>query len=411
MLTLVLALIGQDASPALLRFQTRVAGESSSSSADLTGPTTPWTLVASSWINSFSSSVPPAIRARGKLILPSTTPVAWQQAFFSCGSSTGGVSRVMTFSTVATTVAGTEIFGYTGVAPSNRDEPGAIAPWNETYYDGDTCTARPTDLSPNSLTEQHYFCNRVGNRFIIRVDPADGLDVHCAANYVVTPSDANDNGLWGRVWVRDSTLIPTQAELDDLVTATPRTALVSNSDLLARDFGLGDGSLTFRELQQRIAALTQEVHELRANVTALQAAGPAAAPPPPVACTNPYCRCGPLMHASTRTDVTGWTICYVTGSDPAPVRHVPASELLPAIPRFANAAYGVWHFASMSDPSGIAAADLLSGPCRPLSKPVEGASMRPAWYNIPYDEGYTIPSSSWSGTSHIMVVCVRDDSV
>ena len=92
------------------------------------------------------------------------------------------------------------------------------------------------------------------------------------------------------------------------------------------------------------------------------------------------------------------------------MRHVPASELLPATPRFANASYGVWHYGSRSDPDGLTVDALLDGPCRPLSQPY--FTQRPAWYDIPYDEGYNIPTmSTWSGTGHVMVVCIENDTV
>ena len=61
----------------------------------LSGPTPSWTLIASSWLDSYEDSVPSSIRALGKFAGPASRAVTWRQAYFSCATSEGGIARVL----------------------------------------------------------------------------------------------------------------------------------------------------------------------------------------------------------------------------------------------------------------------------------------------------------------------------
>ena len=145
--------------------------------------------------------------ALGQFVTPFETQIPWQQAYFECERSDAGIQRVLTFSTKALTAA----------KPSGT--------WTESYYSHDTTGSRPADLSWTQsepgvgvLNEQHVFGGRwPAKRFIIR-PPGD---IHCSAHYQTVvggcaqtgPCDNPNLGLWGRVWVLDSTDVPEESEL------------------------------------------------------------------------------------------------------------------------------------------------------------------------------------------------------
>lgn len=178
-------------------------GSSVSVPVDVIAKWSPWILVHSAWIPSYDATLQaalPTIHGWGQKVQFADTAVGnYKQIFFDCRSTTsaGNVQRVLTHpSATGTTTSLPSTTGFT-----------------ETVYSADANTGAGTagviDLQGTNMAEQHYAFTSTG-RFIIRPD-----QVHCGVNYAVVGGQTDNPALgqWGRVWVRDSTDVPTEAEL------------------------------------------------------------------------------------------------------------------------------------------------------------------------------------------------------
>lgn len=94
--------------------------------------------------------------------------------------------------------------------------------------------------------------------------------------------------------------------------------------------------------------------------------------------------CGPDLHTDPDQVVDGWTLCYLTGTDPVGLRNAPCSDL---VSHLREPVYGCWHGHSTyphEDDNNT-----LDRACR------DGIQ-------------HTTLYSSWSGDDHILTVCIQD---
>ena len=177
-------------------------------------------LLHSSWANdSAVSSAAPNLFSHGRFVTPLSSNVTWHQAFIEChraaapsssGASSLTIRRVFTFQTQALTAEAPDGGSYLSSASYAGDDLGGLADLTFSY----------SGLGPD-LAEQHSFLG-IGQRFILRGNATAG-EVHCAADYTQSGCrTCATTGIWGRVWVRDSRVVPTEAELPtDLAPPPP----------------------------------------------------------------------------------------------------------------------------------------------------------------------------------------------
>ena len=148
-----------------------------------------WSLLHSAWIAPAAANTD----ATGQFITPASSAVTWQQAYLECERDELSVQRVLTFDSVETAAQ---------ITSTSR---------TETYYSLDTLSTRPSLIEHgfpefSVLSELHSFGGSAG-RFILRKN-----DIHCAGDHA-TLGVGTSRGSWGRVWVRNSDEVPTEAEL------------------------------------------------------------------------------------------------------------------------------------------------------------------------------------------------------
>lgn len=185
-----------------------------------------WTLLDSSYIDLCKDGgVDSTISATGPFRTSAAVAVSYQQVYLECGSTNNvSVQRVITLGNRMRTAGAVEDGANVTVTGRN-------------YYTNDKNAPRPADVTFQSGTwaELHYFGQTPNRalRFIIR-DAA----IHCAQAYSPVASSplysfkgmvGNPNlGTYGRVWVRDSTAIPQEADLPTCIP-TPPTTTTTNS--------------------------------------------------------------------------------------------------------------------------------------------------------------------------------------
>ena len=140
----------------------------------------------------------------GQFVTPDDESIEYQQVFLECASTTTGVQRVLTLASKQYTA-----------------KPTSQAVTSETYYSNEfgahagqaTGQEYEWNETEGGWNEEHCFrgCAR---RFIVRMS-----QIHCALDYAsIGGSNNNANlGVYGRVWVRDSTQIPDETDLPTCV--------------------------------------------------------------------------------------------------------------------------------------------------------------------------------------------------
>lgn len=186
-----------------------------------------WTLLDSSYIDLCKDGgVDSTISARGPFRTSAAVAVSYQQVYLECGSTNNvSVQRVITLGNRMRTAGAVEYGGNVTVTGRN-------------YYTNDKNAPRPADVTFQAGTwaELHYFGQTPNQalRFILR-DAA----IHCAQAYSPVASSplysfegvvGNPNlGTYGRVWVRDSTAIPKEADLPMCIPTPPTTAATNST--------------------------------------------------------------------------------------------------------------------------------------------------------------------------------------
>jgi len=220
-----------------------------------------WTLVHSSWVDSYADNIDATIRDEGRFNTADDQLLEYQQVYLECGSTNGvSVQRVITLQDTMTTAG-----------------QGRIPISDRAYYQNEQNVPQPggipSGLPAGGWSELHSFGTGY-KRFIVR---ASGPQVHCAQSYRDVGGPQNNNpqlGTFGRVWARKSTEKPRESELPSCVpdekdrptTTATTTTNGKVEDLLSR---MTDAE---KLLEDQINAILPQLTDLKAKVVELTSA-------------------------------------------------------------------------------------------------------------------------------------------
>ena len=153
---------------------------------DMTTDSGGWTMVASSWISNYDSSMDPVIKSLGQFTSPISSSIPFSSMRLECISTAIKVNRRRTYTGGGTT---TNINVFNGDAYASTeyrltdDTDPYMANWNQN----------------GGFTELHFWYTPPSWRFIVRAS-----DVHCSENYSAVGGETNNPrlGQYGRIWIR-----------------------------------------------------------------------------------------------------------------------------------------------------------------------------------------------------------------